>query len=268
MAKLQWVNEPTRAVRDDEYPISPSATKRYKRCPKQFEYRYFTDKPPTEPAGKYADVGTAVHEAIEQLLRDDGLDSLLQRPNQVRQMLTEEYRDRVPDLDDESIVDGGVSACHTAARYLCLQEPDNVRGVEADFEYALKRPDIDSAFHGTMDVATVSEVWDWKTGKTVREEDEIIQGMLYAMGYYQKFDVVPERVRFVYLHEELEKERVFEPTDEKWQEALSYVKNVVEGKKRQEFPADPESSKCYFCGWSGYCSAFPAGAEEIRYEVF
>jgi len=251
MADLQWPKELTRSVRDSEYPISPSATKRLKRCPKQFEYRYFTEKDPTEPAGKYADVGTAVHESIEQLLNDDDLQNLLNRPNEVRAILTTEFQNRVPDLE-EDIIDRGINACHTAARYLCLQEPNTLRGVEADFEYALKRPDIDSAFHGTIEVVTGNEVWDWKTGKTVDEEDEIIQGMLYAMGCYQKFNVVPERVRFVYLHEELEKERVFEPTDEEWQEALSHVQNVVEAKKRQEFPAKPESSKCYFCGWSGY----------------
>lgn len=267
MSEHDWVSEATRDVEEYEHKISPSATKRLKRCPEQFRLRYIEDVEPTKPAGKYADVGSAVHEALETVLQDDEIESLVDRPNQLRQLITSEYRTRVPD-HDQDVVDNGVSACETAARYLSMQEVTDFRGIEAEFEFALTRPDIDSAFKGIMDVATPNEIWDWKTGKTVREEDEIIQGMLYAMGYYQKFDVVPDRVRFVYLHEEVQSERVFEPTDENWQQALDHVRRVVEAKDREEYPADPGPSKCYFCSYSGWCSAFPAGAGNIRYEMF
>lgn len=268
MAKPNWTKEPTREVRDDEYPISPSATKRLKRCPKQFELRYLTDKDQTKPAGKYADVGSAVHEAIEHVLNKDSLDSLVETPNQMQQSITSEYRNRVPDKYDEETIDGGVVACQTASRYLCTQEVSDFRGIEAEFQFALKRPDIDSAFRGIMDVATENEIWDWKTGKTVKEEDEKIQGMLYAMGYFQEFGVVPDRVRFVYLHEEMQRERIFEPSDSNWQQALNPVRDVVQAKETGEFPADPDSSSCFFCGWEGHCSASPVGAGDIRYEVF
>lgn len=268
MVKPDWTKESTREVRDDEYPISPSATKRLKRCPEQFRLRYLTDKDQTKPAGKYADVGSAVHEAIENTIQNEDLGSLINRPNQLRQQITDEYRNRVPDQYDEDTIDSGVVACQTASRYLSTQEVTNFRGIEAEFEFALSRPDIDSAFKGIMDVATQNEIWDWKTGKTVKEEDEKIQGMLYAMGYYQEFGIVPNRVRFVYLHEEMQRERVFEPTDDSWQKALSHVRNVVQAKENEEFPAKPDSSTCYWCSLEGHCSASPVGAGDIRYEVF
>lgn len=263
----KWVSETTRAVEQYEHKISASATKTLKRCPEQFRLKYIENLPSTDPESKYLKLGTGVHTSIENVIQSDEFNSIVDRPNQLREKLLSEFRSLDPDIDDE-MTDVGLSCLKTAARYLHARSDEKIRDVEREFEFALDRPDIDSAFQGKIDISTRNEVWDWKTGKNVYEEDEIIQGMLYAMGFYQEFGVVPDKVRFLYLREDLQKERAIEPNDENWSRALDHVRRVVDAKDADEYPPEPDSTKCYFCSREGWCDASVVGCGGIRYEVF
>lgn len=262
--EVEWPDEPRRDVKEDEYPLSASAVKKFKRCPEEFRLRYLEDKPSTKGESEYAQLGSAVHEVIERTINENP--ELLDRPNQLKEVMVGRYRERELQFDDSDLFDTGLSCLNVASRYIVQRDVDQWRGVEQEFTFGLKRPDINHGFKGIMDIATEREIWDWKTGKNAYEEDEIIQGMIYAMGYYDQFGEVPEKVRFVYLQKETE--RALDPDDENWQKMLDFARDVVDAKNSGEFEAKPDSGKCFWCGKEGWCDASPVGAGGIRWEVF
>lgn len=253
----KWHEEQIVPPKEDQYPLSASGVKKFKRCPKSFELRYIENRDSTKLAGPHADLGTAVHEAIERVLEQNSIGKLSETPNQLKELMVGEYRAIDPDVPDD-MYDTGLSCLEVAARYTAMQGLEHFKGIEENFTFALGRGDIDHSFRGTMDVASPSEVWDWKTGSNVYEEDEVIQGMIYAMGYLQEFDEPPEKIRFIYLQKEIE--RVIEPTDENWEQMLDVVRNVVEAKAEGRYPPDTSGSNCYFCGREGWCSASEGGS--------
>ena len=253
----EWHSEEFAEPREDEYPLSASGVKSFKRCPQSFKLKYIDGLDGTKVVGDAAGLGSAVHEAIERVLMENSIGKLSETPNQLKELMVGEYRAIDPDVADDKY-QLGLECLEVAARYTAMQGLESFQGIEQDFKFALAREDIDHSFRGLMDVATPSEVWDWKTGKNVYEEDEIIQGMIYAMGYMHEFGHPPEKIRFVYLQKEIE--RVIDPTDENWEKMLDTVRGVVQAKKSGEFPADPGSTKCYFCGREGFCSSAEGGS--------
>lgn len=252
-----WHEEEMVEPREDEYPLSASGVKKFKRCPKSFELKYIRGHGGTgEPSG-YADLGSAVHTAIERILMENSIGMLSETPNQLKELMVGEYKAIDPDVDNEKY-QTGLDCLEVAARYTAMQGLESFRGIEQDFKFALGRDDIDHSFRGKMDVASPSEVWDWKTGKNVYEESEIIQGMIYAMGYLDEFGEPPEKIRFVYLRKEVE--RVIDPTDENWDQMLDAARNVVEAKRSGVFEAKPDGSTCFWCGYEGFCSASEGGS--------
>lgn len=251
-----WHDEELVEPDSSQYPLSASGVKKYKRCPEEFRLRYIEQVDGTKPAGGYAALGSAIHEAIERVLNENNIAQLSETPNQLKELMVGEYRAIDPDVDNEKF-NTGLECLEVAARYTATKGLDHFRGIEKDFTYALGRDDIDHSFRGTMDVATPSEVWDWKSGKNVYEESEIIQGMIYAMGYLKEFGEPPEKIRFVYIQKEIE--RVIDPTDENWETMISHAKNAIEAKRSGQFEPDPGSSKCYWCSYSGYCDVSKGG---------
>ena len=258
-----WTEYTERDIREDEYPLSASAVKTFKNCPRQFELQYTENRPRISPSSDYGDLGSAVHEAIERVLQEQNGVNVLDAQNQLESLMFGEYRSIEPDIPD-SMFEDGLQYLEVAARYIAGRDVDTIRGEEQTFEVGMEDP-VDVSFRGIMDVATEREVWDWKTGK-IREEAEMIQGMIYALGYYHVFGEVPDRIRFVYLKEE--KERKFKPTDENYQKMMKYVHNVIDAKESGEFIAKPDESKCYWCSMEGWCDASRVGAGGIDYEVF
>lgn len=248
-----------------QYPLSASGVKKFKRCPKAFELRYIDQKSSTKGSSEFASLGTAVHESIERVLQENSIGMLSETPNQLKEMMVGEYRAIDPDIDSEKW-EVGLECLNVAARYTASQGLESFRGIEQDFTFALGREDINHSFRGTMDVASPSQVWDWKTGKNIYEESEIIQGMIYAMGYLEEFGEPPEEIRFVYLRKEVE--RVIDPTDENWETMLNHARNAIEAKRNEEFPAKPDESTCFWCGYEGWCPASegsPVGAGEVTW---
>jgi len=257
----EWRNEPALAD-DGSYPLSASAIKKYRTCPEQYRFSYLSDKTPTKASKGYLSLGSAVHEAIERVLKDDSplYEDRLERD------LKREYRNGDEQPPDD-MFDDGIEYLEVAARFLSAMEPEIV-GVEVDSEFGLSRPDIDSRFRGIMDVATGGEIWDWKTGR-IRDDtpvEEKIQGAVYMKCFEKEYGKPPEGIRFVYLKEE--KQRKLETSDEIWDEMLGYARDVVEGKKNDEYPPDPADGDCFWCAYESHCHASPVGAGGIDYIKF
>ena len=252
-----WHDEELIEPDPDQYPLSASGVKKFKGCPKAFELRYLEGLDGSKPSSGYAELGSAVHEAIERVLLENSIGRLSETPNQLKELMVGEYREINPDVKDD-LYQTGLSCIEVAARYTASKGLESFRGIEEDFLFALGREDVNHSFRGLMDVATPNEVWDWKTGKNVYPEDEIIQGMIYAMGYLDLFGEPPEKIRFVYIQKEIE--RVIEPTDENWQQMLDVVRDIVKAKESGEFPAKPDPSSCYWCEYEGFCPSAEGGS--------
>lgn len=250
----RWLDEPELLAEDsDKYPLSASAIKTHKSCPEKWRFKYRTDVSPTKAGKGFAELGIAVHEAIETVLQNDPEYEESVLNHEIRQ----EYNKRAEDVD-QSMYEDGLDYLEVAARYLAANQP-TIRGVEMDSEFGLSRSDIDHRFRGIMDVATQDEIWDWKTGR-IRDDtplEEKIQGAVYMRAYQEQYGEPPENVRFVYLKEE--SERILEPSDEVWNTMIKYAKQLIQAKESKEFPADPAPSKCFFCAHEFNCEASPVG---------
>lgn len=256
----KWLEEPV-LENDNSYPISASAIKSFYSCPKQYQFRYKTDKPSTKASQGFLELGSAVHEAIEYALKQD---TPLQK-NQLKGAFHQAYykvNGKVPDdMDDDA-----KQYLNVAARFLSSKSP-NIQGIEKKFKFGLARQDIDSRFRGIMDITTENEIWDWKTGR-VRDEtpiEEKIQGAVYMRGFYELYDTYPESISFIYLKEE--KQRTIESSDEVWDEMISHASDLVEAQNVGEYEATP-GGQCFFCGYEQFCPQSPTGAGDVDWVNF
>lgn len=249
-------------VDESRIRLSASSVKTHKRCPEQFRMSYVEELEPTKAGSGYGEMGSAVHEAIENVLEDEKTPPRYE--NQLRQELMTEFRQIDPDIDDKKW-ENAVSCLDTAATYLSdgdFEGSMEVKDLEKRFEFGLGRPDIKSQFSGIIDLTDEHKIIDWKTGK-VREEAEIIQGSVYMKGFEELYGKMPDKIVFVYLKDG--KERVRKPSDENWDKMIEYARQVVQDVQEDSFEANPSPGNCFFCGHEGYCSESKVGAGGISW---
>lgn len=239
----------------DDYNISASQVKTHSSCPKQYEYRYISDREPTKENEKYLQLGSRVHEAIENVIGDD--ESRSKDKRMLSSMLQKEYH-QLEEYDvPDDIYDDGIKCCKTAARVIekCDIEPVHI---EKRQEYQIEHDGLSTGVTAIMDVVTESKVWDWKTGR-IRDEtshEEKIQGSIYMAGFLELMGHPPDEVVFAYLKEE--KIRKIEPGDDVWDYMVNYARKLMMSKEQSQFRATP-GSQCYFCGYEFLCDGAPAG---------
>lgn len=271
----EWLEEPELASKAEQvFRLSASSVKTHKGCPRQFELSYIEELPETKVYKGYGEVGSAVHQSIEHVLKRDPSPPRYQ--NQTRQALVSKFQEIDPDVTDD-IWDRGMNCIDTAAKYLSKDTfagSWSFQGLEEEFFFTLGRPDVQAGFKGYIDALAVPGeeagdeqgiIVDWKTG-SVKEEGEVIQGAVYMKGYQELYGVPPDDIIFVYLKEG--KERHISPTDETWDTMVEHARNVIEDIKRDEYEAKPDESKCYWCGQSMWCSAAKTGAGGLDYRNF
>lgn len=260
--------------------ISASQLKKWRTCPESYRFRYKSDIEPTRAEKGYRSMGSAVHEAIENVLVEDptvrSQDKLEFRFENELQNLDYEY--------PESMHDTAMGCVSNAARYIAsYREKFNdgerltIRGVEVDHKFEVNRPDISYPFRAIMDVTTEGEIWDWKTGNR-RPADELLQGAVYLAAYGNKYGEVPEAMRFIYLKDrEVE---TYPRTDDNghvfwseskqpdgWDEAIKLAKQLMRAWRLDEWPAKP-GDPCYWCSYEMFCSASPVGVGDVNYEIY
>lgn len=234
--------------------ISASGLKTFEDCPRQWWYKYESDKEPVEGDTRALDLGSAVHETIELVLTTDP-------PPQwdaweewdIESRFLDVYEQQFAASVAEEYQDRAIKCLKNAARYLEKREPQ-LRGVEVSVEYNLNRPDVDGLARGTMDVATDTEIWDWKTGGIYDDtaKKEKIQGAAYMGAYRVEYGEAPEAIRFIYLREEAV--RSIEPSDEVWEYFVGYARRLAAAKKNDAFEATP-GKPCQWCDYQSYCPA-------------
>lgn len=253
-----WVDEPKlHRDSDGERYISASQIKTFWKCPKQYWYKYRTEKEPTKISKGYRELGIAVHESIELVLEQPNItfsESHLDR------RFKQQYRELDPDVSS-SMYDDGLDFLEVAARYVAAKEP-RIRDVEKEVVYGLGRDDIDSNIKAIIDVCTENEIWDWKTGR-VRDDtpmEEKIQGAIYMKAYERAYGVPPDRIQFIYLKEE--SERTLKPSDAVWDEMIEKAAGLIEEIERGNWKGNP-GDPCFWCGYEIYCEDSEVGVGNI-----
>ncbi|MFB6282558.1 MAG: PD-(D/E)XK nuclease family protein [Halobacteria archaeon] len=250
--------------------VSASRIKTYSRCPKQFCYAYNSDKEPTKQDSEFAELGTQVHEAIEDVLTQEDV------PMKSKPILQDAIIERYKGLDEDTLPDRlyerGIKCCEAAAGYLYQRQP-NIRDVERKTLFAIESADLNVEASAIIDVATENEIWDWKTGR-IRDDishDEKIQGSVYMGTYLEHYGEMPDAIRFVYLSphasDEGGKVRTLEPSDEIWNYMISNAKELVYGRMNDEYPANPDDH-CYFCPFEFWCDETPTGMGNVPWEEY
>lgn len=250
---------------DDDYNISASQVKTFSSCPKQWEFRYQSDQEPTKDKMEYLNLGSRIHEAIEDALTADSPPPLGHK-EAVKAAIQNLYREKDEyEVPDEMFKDG-LEYCEKAAEYIAKREPD-IRGIEVREEFQINRTGMSTGVTAIMDVATQTEIWDWKTGR-IRDDtphQEKIQGSIYMAGFYSKYGVEPQSIKFVYVKEG--KVRSIDPDDDIWQYMLKHAKKLIHAKETGEFPPDP-GEKCYWCGYEMVCPGAKVSVAGVPYEEY
>lgn len=254
-----------------EYDLSASRLKTHASCPKKYELKYIQDLPGTKGKSGYGELGGWVHEAIENVLKDN--------PEEFNEhVLHSNLKQEFHSLGDTDAVDKAVidekqmeiaaDSLEVAARFISAHQPD-IRAIEKAVNFHIDNPAVDKTPYGKIDVVTESgEIWDWKTGsinENYTPRDELIQGCVYMGGYHNEYGELPTSIKFVYLKEE--KVREVEPDEENWQEMIQYARKLVQDEKSNEFEAKPQPGKCFFCSWEGFCPASAVGIGEVNQMV-
>lgn len=248
-----------------EKNLSASKVKSHAQCPLSYWFSYMSGETRTKPSKGYREMGTAVHEAIEQVLRDntDARDSgiLSHRFKRV-------YRDENPECP-EHLYENGLDCCDVAARFIEKNRELEFRAFEIRHEYHIG--EVGKDFTAIMDVVTDEGIIDWKTGKRndpdgnprdYRLREELIQGMVYAGAYLNKYGEYPEYVCFAYLGDA---EAAWKsPNEDMWGKMKQYAKATVKSQETGEFPAKT-GGHCNFCDYEFVCPAQDVSMANVSY---
>lgn len=270
-----------------EYDLSASRVKTHASCPEKYRQKYVLGNEPTKAKKGYGQMGSWVHLTIENVLTDKNIDT---RTGKVREngepisqsvfqsKLKQEFF-RLEDSDETetaAVTDDqrstALECLQTAARFI-LKESTEVQAIEKKVHFSIDNPSIDRTAYGKIDVVTESgDIWDWKTGRvnpSFTPRDELIQGCIYMAGYHKEYGELPNSIKFVYLHPKARErtdsdddgpcERTVDPSQDNWDEMIQYARRLVQDEATNDFVADPDSSKCYFCSFEMYCPASAVG---------
>lgn len=254
-----------------DYPISASQVKKWKRCPKSFWYRYLSDVEIEDDGNKYTEMGSAVHESIEDFLKGD---PDLSDAEHIEERLNIQLTAREDEFEYGDDMDEQAREClSNAAKYLEMLD-DEIVGIEMDHEFEKHVPGTDRPFRAIMDLATDTKIVDWKTGNKGAEK---VQAGIYIEGYKDKFGNPPGEVHFVYLkdgdvniHKATQEGETYwnEEENKYWEEMVPHVQSMHNAMELENYPADPEESKCYFCAYSYHCPDSGVGVGDIAWDAF
>lgn len=265
------------ADRRPDYDLSASRVKTFKSCPLKYKMKYEDGLRSTKYQQGYGALGSLVHESIENVLTENPdlrEESTLRRKfkAEYERLKENEYREEMETIIDDRQDEDGIGCLEVAARFISKQDfeiREDPFGVEAEALFDVDHHAIGGeTFLGYMDLATDSEIWDWKTGRIRGDDtaqDELIQGSVYMAAYRHLYGELPEKVRFVYIKEE--KVRTVDPTEENWTEMIKHARALLNAKEMDNFPGQP-GDQCYWCGYEMWCPASPVGAGEVAYEKF
>ena len=249
---------------EPDFRGSASKLKKFKGCPKQYEFRYISDREQTKADEGYLGLGSAVHECIENVLsdglseyrKDGSFPNYFGSESDLTYYIKRPYSSKVKKYDvPDDMAEDGEKYLANAAGFLASKDLTKIRDIEEWMDYNIKGQDMIAI----MDVTTEESIWDWKTGKK-REEDEIIQGAVYMGAYQSTYGHPPSAVNFIYLKDR--KVRKVAPTDDNWQKMIQILEELQLAYEQENFPATP-GDPCYFCGFEGYCSASPVGLGDV-----
>lgn len=252
----------------DDWTLSASKIKTAEECEERFRLRYVEGYEEMGPENRWLRRGNAVHEAIEAVLQD------VSDPSVGSSVLKAAYRRNGGQtgyaLSDE--FHSQVLDCLEAASRFLRKNVDDVRGIEAEVEFAVDRTGITRDYGGFIDLASDSVV-DWKTGKSEgKESHEAIQGAVYMGGYYDEYGEPPEAIQFVYLNPQAGDDhpmvRTIEPDDDVWDEMIRRSRDLLATVDTGQYEPTVSDDTCTFCDFEVHCSYSPVGAGDIPWSLY
>lgn len=252
----------------DDWTLSASKLKSFDECEEKFRLGYIEGYDEMGPDNRWIRRGNAVHEAAESVLRESSDPSITSdvlkdayRANggQTAYKLSDDFHQQV------------LRSLETVARF-CRDYVDEIRDIEAEVEFGVNHATIPRDFGGFIDVASGTDVIDWKTGKSEgKDMDETIQGAVYMGGYTQLYGEPPEAVRFVYVNPEAGDDHpkvvTMRPDDDAWDAMIGRARSLMSAVQSDEYVPNP-GDPCTFCDYEVFCSYSPVGAGGIDWESY
>lgn len=245
--------------------ISASQLKAFRKCPKSYWYKYSTDKRGTKIGGGYREFGSEIHQVIDDVLSEDktlrSRDELEYKFLKRRDELDYDYPDEMNEDSDKCL--------RNAAKFLSKRKDMEIRDVEVDHKFKISRPDFDQRYRGILDITTDSGIIDWKSGSSIRVDDEKLQAAVYFAAYSNLYGEKPEQIEFVYLKKgEINRHSPGDNEGELWDNMINVSKQLMRAWDEDEWPAYPDPSSCYFCDYQNYCPDSGVGVENLNWSQY
>lgn len=244
--------------------LSASSVKSFSECEKRFFLRYVHPREPLEEEdNKYIQVGNAVHESIE--------DTLKETDSRNADNLLDKFWQNDPEYYEESERDKVQSCFETASKYVEKHVGDDIRAIED--RWTMDYDGIELV--GYCDVVENGHIIDWKTGKSEGKElKEKIQASFYIKLFENEYGEYPEHVDFAYLddgtrstHERFTDggEVLWNSHQNKyWEDTESIINKILLADNTDEWTPDPERDKCHWCSEKFFCEDGGVGAENVE----
>lgn len=249
--------------------ISASGIKKYRKCKKQYWYKYFSDiEAPEEGEIEHFEVGNAVHDSIENVLQEEDVTSMSEE--ELLRTLRDEERSLDYNYEDSAKVQ---SCLETAASYIS-KFVTNITSVEDKMEMDVNGIDYIGYADLISDLFFKEEscndvIVDWKTGQEIEEWEEKVQGGMYVKMFHEEHGRWPDAIQFVYLNEgnisthyRISDGEVMwnDYKNEYWDEISKDVSNITNSLYNDDWEANPPDN-CYFCDYKYACGDY-VGSED------
>jgi len=232
--------------------LSPSSLDTYLKCPFQFKLDRMRVPGPNKI---YFDLGTSVHDTIQKISENKiaGKDT---SDDEVKKILDEKWIFRTFESgDQESTVKS--SAQEMVEKYVEMEKENQNTIVAVEEDFALKRKNI--VINGRIDKIEKNgeeyELVDYKTGKTMKKESELISDVqlnVYAAALKDnpKFGKLPVKATLVYLRKKAVSTIISEDSVDA---VMNGVDNAIDEILAGNFEANPSNSNCRNCSYKNMC---------------
>lgn len=244
--------------------LSPSRVSDFSNCPQLYKFRAIDQLP--EPISLDAERGTLVHAVLERLFDFPALLRTLERAEEIlpvswREQVAAKPALQVRVVDEKEWLDRATSLLAT---YFTLESPGAFEPASRELHLELDLSE-EIYLHGyidRLDIADTGEVRivDYKTGKAPKpgwEEKAFFQLRTYALIYWRKHEVLPQRLQLIYLGDgQVLKSAPTSAQLEITEKKLLAIADEIRTAIQSDIWRPKPSRLCDWCSFKKICPAF------------
>ena len=226
----------------------------YYSCPKKFYFAHVIKIPLLE--NHHLMYGTAIHAALDHYFA-----RIIKKEKPTLKQLISDYNlafksaGFISREQEDLRRTNGIS---TLTKFYQEDQNDKKRPtkVEEVFEFNEENAKVNGRYDLIYENKNEVEIRDFKTSDVREQKDadkrikESTQMQIYALAWYEKYGIIPKTTLY-FIESGLKGETTFKPSE--LEKTRTMIKEVVEGIKKNDMNAKPETFQCRMCPYKEIC---------------